>query len=95
MQAFLTHRFARSTVPTVLAGLLAAATAQAAVPDCSAATPQQLQAAPAARPLSRADAMVQGATSTATETAAVALGLLGLALLPCARGRSSRPTASP
>lgn len=96
MQAILTHRSVCSTVLTVLAaGLLAAPAVQAAVPDCSTATPQHLQAPPDARPLSRADAMVQGATLTATETAAVALALLGLALLPAARGRTSRPTASP
>lgn len=96
MQAILTHRSVRSTVLTVLAaGLLAAPAVQAASTDCSTATPQHLQVRPDARPLSRADAMVQGATATATEAAAVALVLLGLALLPAARRRPARPAASP
>lgn len=96
MQAILTHRSVRSTVLTVLAaGLLAAPAVQAASADCGAATPQHLPVRPEVRSLSHADAMVQGAALAATETAAVALVLFGLALLPAARRRPARPAASP
>lgn len=96
MQLILTHRSVRSTVLTALtAGLLAVPAVQAAPTDCSITTPQHLSVGPEVRPMSRADAMVQGAALTAPETAAVALALFGLALLPAVRRRPARPTASP
>jgi hypothetical protein len=100
MQTIPTRRSVRLTVQSVLAAsLLAASTVHAVAPTGCGIARSGAQHALAAQPdsgtLSRAHAMVQGATLSAPKAAAVALALFGLALLPAARRRPGRTPPSP